>query len=305
MPVLALGMLASAAMLEQFSGLSRAARGETLGSGPGTAPRPADLARSVIPSVVTTVVTTVATLATLSVASVSVAGCARETPRSEPHVIDETESVPRAVTPVLPPSAAPTNEPEARPEFVDLVMTDDGTVKSITRRSVPCPWLEYAPAWKSLRFRSDREGCSAPNLSDDPKLVRTMLDFAVIELGSELEPTSFGLSDYPEMYERIAPRVLADKTWDAKAGKVKHGSLHTLVVSLANDPPAFIEVQQLFEGTGFTPSLASVEKVFVGPISETTFSQALIAKGTNATLKVPYGSIVGFSLAETEPEPEP
>jgi hypothetical protein len=240
--------------------------------------------------------------------SVGASACGRETPSSRHHVIDEPEPLAPSAGEAVPDPALPavTAQHDSNAQrFADFVISDDGTVKTIARRSSQCPRLEYAPDWKSLRFRSDSVDCEPVKLSGHVELARALLDFAAAELGAELEPTSFGLGDYPEMYERIAPRILLDNTWDAKAGKVKHGSLHTLVVSLASDPPAFHEVQKLFEGTGFRPSLASVEKVFVGPISSTPFSQALIAQGINVTLKVPYGSLVGFSLEETATEPEP
>jgi len=172
-------------------------------------------------------------------------------------------------------------------------------------RDAECPWLEYAPESKSLRFRSDRAGCEIVKISAQESVVVEMVRALALELTATLGATSlasFGLNQYPELYERIALDALSDPRWNKRAGKpVGAGeSVNARVVALGEDRRHFVEVARIFDELGYHARLSSVEKVFVGTPSETSFGEALRQAGAKPGDKIPYESMVGFKL---EPSP--
>lgn len=164
-----------------------------------------------------------------------------------------------------------------------------------------CPWLEYAPEWKSLRFRSDRVGCEVVRLSDHERDLVEMLQWLKTHLGQAATPesfASFGLNQYPELYERLALQCLRSKRWDKQKGKPQDEgqSVNAFVVAEAQDPEHYSEVVRVFGSLGYRPRLSSVEKVFVGPPRDTAFSAALHKAGARPSDRVPYDSMIHFKL---------
>ena len=226
-------------------------------------------------------------------------GCASKVPIKPPEAtplpkVERPSNAPvsAAETPVV---EAPPSTPEpARPTF-EVKQTED--VVMLAREGQPCPWVEYARAWNSLRFRSDRAECSKVTLGNAAAQASELIDALQKELGSAFAPVSFGMNDYPEMYERIALAAKSSPDWDLAQGKPKKGSVNAAVVALANDAQKFYpEVVELFASRKLNPRFSSVEKVFVGPVSDTPFADKLLAAGLKKTDKVPYGSIVWFHL---------
>ena len=203
-----------------------------------------------------------------------------------------------------PPPAKPAETPVSKPEQPaasaaepSFEVREESEVVMISRAGQPCPWLEYARAWNSLRFRSDRAECSKVTLGNAGSQASELLDALQKHLGPAFAPVSFGMNDYPEMYERIALAAKSSPDWDLAQGKPKKGSVNAAVVALANDAQKFYpEVVELFASRKLNPRFSSVEKVFVGPVSDTPFADKLLAAGLKKTDKVPYGSIVWFHL---------
>jgi hypothetical protein len=192
---------------------------------------------------------------------------------------------------------APAATSEAKPAASDVLIKHDGDVVHAARASDPCPWLEYSREWKSLRLRTDHEHCDARALSNMPDVVRSLLEGLQKELGAGFAPVSFGLSDYPEMYERIARAAVTSTAWDAKKGRARTGQINPAVVAIANDPAVYYpEVVALFASRKLKPTLSSVEKVFVAKVAETPFADKLRAEGLSDAARVPHGSIVWFRL---------
>jgi hypothetical protein len=200
-----------------------------------------------------------------------------------------------AETPVSKPAEAVASAGSAaEPRFE---VKEESEVVMISREGQPCPWLEYARAWNSLRFRSDRAECSKVSLGNAAAQASELLDALQKQLGPAFAPVSFGMNDYPEMYERIARAAKSSPDWDVALGKPKKGSLNAAVVALAGDAQAFYpEAIALFASRKLRPRFSSVEKVFVGPVSATPFADSLLAAGLKPNDKVPYGSIVWFHL---------
>ena len=188
-------------------------------------------------------------------------------------------------------------EPAPSAQEPSFEVREESEVVMISRAGQPCPWLEYARAWNSLRFRSDRAECSKVSLGNAGAQAAELLDALQKHLGPAFAPVSFGMNDYPEMYERIARAAKSSSDWDVTLGKPRKGTLNAAVVALAGEAQAFYpEVVALFASRNLKPRFSSVEKVFVGPVSSTPFADSLVAAGLKQTDKVPYGSIVWFHL---------
>jgi hypothetical protein len=218
------------------------------------------------------------------------------TPLPQPQV---AEVAPPLAPPVESPKdaeEAPSSVPAAAPPPFKIAR--EGTLVTIARAEQPCPWAEYSPEWKGLRLRSDRAGCEPLKLTESTALARELFDGLAKELGAEFTPHSFGMNDYPEMYERVARAAAASPDWNAAAGKPKTGSVNTFVVALASSSEFYPELVALFAPQKLTPQFTNVEKVFVGKVSETPFAASLTAAGVKDGSKVPYGSIVWFRLTE-------
>lgn len=177
----------------------------------------------------------------------------------------------------------------------------DGANLLVKPAKAECPWLEYAPEGKSLRFRSDRLGCEIVKLSDHERDLVEMVQALKTQLGSSAQAdsfASFGLNQYPELYERLALSCLRDKRWDKQKGKPADASqsVNAFVVAEAQNPEHYSEVVRVFGSLAYRPRLSSVEKVFVGPARDTAFGSALRKAGARASDKVPYDSMISFKL---------
>ena len=177
----------------------------------------------------------------------------------------------------------------------------DGGMVVIRQAASECPWLEYSPEWKGLRFRSDRIGCEPVTLSGQEALVAEMVAALKTDLGARWSFESFsgfGLGHYSEFYERLAIASLTAKRWDKRSGRplAKSESINACVVALGQNPELFPEVVRIFEPLGYRVSLSSVEKVFVGKPEETPFAASLRSAGARPADKVPYDSMVSFKL---------
>jgi hypothetical protein len=210
-----------------------------------------------------------------------------------PPAATESQAPARALeTPVSKPADAAPSAPEPKYE-----VKEESEVVMISREGQPCPWLEYARAWNSLRFRSDRAECSKVSLGNAAAQASELLDALQKQLGPAFAPVSFGMNDYPEMYERIARSAKTSPHWDVTLGKPRSGTLNAAVVAMTTDPQVFYpEVVALFASRKLSPRFSSVEKVFVGPVSATPFVDSLVSAGLKKTDKVPYASIVWFHL---------
>jgi hypothetical protein len=215
------------------------------------------------------------------------------TPLPQPQV---AEVAPPLAPPVESPKVA--EEASVQPAPPAFKIEREGTLVTIARAEQPCPWAEYSPEWKGLRLRSDRAGCAPLKVSETSAVARELFDGLARELGAEFTPHSFGMNDYPEMYERVARAAASSPDWNAATGKPKTGSVNAFVVALASSSEFYPELVALFAPRKLTPQFNNVEKVFVGKVSETPFAASLVAAGVKETSKVPYGSIVWFRLAE-------
>jgi hypothetical protein len=226
-------------------------------------------------------------------------GCATNAPIKPPEAaplpkVERASDAPVSAAESKVVQPAPSEVTPVRPTF-EVKETED--VVMLAKEGQPCPWVEYARAWNSLRFRSDRAECSKVSLGNAGPAASELIDALQKELGSAFAPVSFGMNDYPELYERIALAAKSSPDWDLVHGKPKKGSVNDAVVQLANDAQKFYpEVVALFASRKLSPRFSSVEKVLVGPVSDTPFAASLRAAGLKDTDKVPYGSIVWFHL---------
>ncbi len=173
-----------------------------------------------------------------------------------------------------------------------------GDTVSIARASQPCPWLEYSVEWHGLRYRSDRVGCERVPLAQGLSIAAQLMSRLQQVLGASFSPRSFGLNDYPELYERVARAAVRSRDWDKQRGRPRAAkSVNALVVELAADPTFSAEVAVLLAPLGLAPRVSNVEKVFVGAVHETPFAAVLQAAGLSEKDRVPYASIVWFELS--------
>jgi hypothetical protein len=220
-----------------------------------------------------------------------VVGCAP----GKAMVVPEASPLPKAEPVTAPQAPAVEAEPPVPVTVFHVERQDE--VELVSREGEPCPWVEYASAWNSLRFRSDRAECVGVTLSGSAELAAQMIDGLARELGPAFAPVSFGMNDYPEMYERIARSAATSPLWDPVRGKPKKGSINQVVVELAPDAQAFYpEVVALFAARKLNPRFSSTEKVLVSAVADTPFAPALLGAGLKKTAKVPYGSVVWFHL---------
>jgi hypothetical protein len=216
----------------------------------------------------------------------SVAGCGG--PPAEP-----TGAAPSARAPATTEAPAPEAPPAPPRPFVIV----ESPEQPVARTPDGCTALEVNKTWHSLRYRRGTAP-NCPTFADARPVLREMM-LALQATGHLAGLTSFDMSrDYPAYFERLALAAARASAWDRARGKPKSGTANAFVVDTTRDAKAFFpEVVALLEGTGLTPELRSVEKVLVGPASETPFAPKLTAAGVAPTDQVPYDCIVAFHLS--------
>lgn len=239
--------------------------------------------------------------------SIVLVACATTAPPAPPEALPlEPPPQPLAATQVdqvsasqVEPTPTPEPLPAAEPPPDTYRIERDGHIVSVTKRDQPCPFAEYSTEWKGLRLRSDHAACQPHRLAESAPLAAELFQALKKELGEAFDPQSFGMNDYPELYQRLAIAAKSEPGWNLATGKPKKGTLHEFVLGTAKDASAFYpELVALFAPLQRVPELSNVEQVLVGKVSATPFADALREAGLKDNDQVPYGSIVWFRLNE-------
>ncbi len=98
------------------------------------------------------------------------------------------------------------------------------------------------------------------------------------------------LVDHPWLSRYLAEQALADGNWDAVRGMPRNGDINGFVRSTLTTPAALALLQSVFEGTGYTVTGVSVEKVLVLPANSMPWLE------TSHTELVPFDALTFVRL---------
>ena len=113
----------------------------------------------------------------------------------------------------------------------------------------------------------------------------------------EFKSIFFGrLVEHPWLSKYLAAHALAHDNWDVVKGQPKTGYINQLVRDILSAPDLLQQIQESFNGSGYTVVGASVEKVLVARANEIDWLE-LHESGF-----VPYDALTHFILKKTPSE---
>jgi hypothetical protein len=101
------------------------------------------------------------------------------------------------------------------------------------------------------------------------------------------------LIDHPWISRYLAQKALGHGNWDSSQGKPVTGFINHFVSDLLTEPEFTDRMQEVFAGTGYTVTGASVEKVLVARADEIAWLEI------NQPELVPYDALVHFRLKKS------
>ncbi len=102
------------------------------------------------------------------------------------------------------------------------------------------------------------------------------------------------LVDHPWLSRYLAERALADPNWDAESGRPRTGEINAFVRTILTSADAIALLQSLFDGTGYTVTGVSVEKVLVMP------ANGIAWLDTSRTGLVPFDALTHVTLERVQ-----
>jgi len=98
------------------------------------------------------------------------------------------------------------------------------------------------------------------------------------------------LVEYPWLSRHLADRALEDANWDPVRGSPRAGSVNEFARGILSTPSALALLQSAFEGTGYTVTGVSVEKILVAPANSVAWLE-----NSRADL-VPYDAMTHVTI---------
>ena len=183
-----------------------------------------------------------------------------------------------------------------------LVFSLSGTIASsqelviVSSKAGECDLtVESNEKWHTLRLRAHHpkyKGChidkdsmvsvlgAAFSKNDSPKLDGS---YSSLSIGR--------LIDYPWLSQYLATTAYRDHRWDSKKGKPAAMDINKFVSQVLFRKELMVQIETVFEKSGYRVVGVTVEKVLVGGFREVPFYQGKVRPG-----RVPYDAQVWFRL---------
>jgi hypothetical protein len=100
------------------------------------------------------------------------------------------------------------------------------------------------------------------------------------------------LVDHPWLSRYLVEQALADPNWDTASGLPRNGAINGFVRTILSSVDAIALLQPLFDGTSYTVTGVSVEKVLVAPADSIAWLE------TSRTDLVPYDALTHITVNE-------
>lgn len=174
------------------------------------------------------------------------------------------------------------------------VAHDDHGVTATARYPGQCvASLSHAPGGKTLRYRNECEPVLAANLRALGALQAAL--FGPAGLPGQVTQLDAGrlVMTWPELALRLALAARASPDWDAVRAARNDGYANAFVRDLANRQRIFHELDGLLDRE---VTLASVEKVLIGPPQMTPIAAALRAQGVGEAERLPFDAQLWLQL---------
>ncbi len=202
-------------------------------------------------------------------------------------------------------AAAPAGTAGSGQDADAITVTSDPQVRETTYAGVegPCriDWVISGSEINRGVVRQ-RSRCSLP-LPEQIPLISAVMDRVLHDAqGADALRTLFwgrlnpdGQPDYV-LAMRLAVAAKRSKLWDASQGRPRTGNVNLVVRRLANEPPIYGELREMFRRRGLDIQVASVEKVLISKAGQLPFFERLPKGEIKTADKLPYDCMTWFSI---------
>jgi hypothetical protein len=190
-----------------------------------------------------------------------------------------------------------------------VVVTSDPryreTTYSVERGTCRIGWVVHS-AGIDAEAILQRSECSLPFSEQIPLIAKIMARV----FGDTSDPGAFRTLYWGRLYPdgqpdpvlgmRLALAAKRSPLWDAARGLPRSGNVNTVVRRLANEPPIYVELRELFRKAGMDIEVTSVEKVLVLPAQRLPFASLLPQGEIRATDKLPFDCQTWFAISKAK-----
>ncbi len=183
-----------------------------------------------------------------------------------------------------------------------LVFSLSGTIASSQERIIvsskagECDLtVESNEKWHTLRLRAHHPKYKGCHIDKDSMVSVLSAAFSKNDspkLDGSYSSLSIGrLIDYPWLSQYLATTAYRDHKWDSKKGKPAAMDINKFVSQVLFRKELMVQIETVFEKSGYRIVGVTVEKVLVGGFREVPFYQGKMHPG-----RVPYDAQVWFRL---------